>query len=350
MPYLLELDAVSCITAERRFFENVSLKLEPGVVLCIVGASGQGKSMLCRVAAGLSLPTSGTVRLLGRETKSCSYTETKRLRQKIGYVFQRSALITNMTVEDNIALPLLYHTTLTKGEIHHKVHDILDSMEITDAARMRPADLPEVATQRANIARSLVLEPSILFIDEPHEDTGFGRRIQRFIKPLLKRVTEERGTGVFMASRDVHFAYRTADRIGFMEDGILVEEGTVEELSLSRQSTRVGFLSELTSHISRMRAEEEARKGNLSLSQSGMEEATRLKPVTRFGVRIDNEGNPVIPPAIGKVDLRNAQNADDAPDKKEEKTASIDQSEIPDVDLKSPGENDPAAENEQTEE
>jgi len=322
-PYLLELDSVSYMTHERRFFESVTLRLESGNILCIVGPSGQGKSMLCSVAAGLVIPTSGTVKLLGRDTASCSYAETQRLRRRIGFVFQRSALLANMTIEENISLPLLYHTQLTQTEIGRKVSEMLESMELEETAAERPAGLPEMAVQRANIARALIMEPEIIFLDEPLEDTGFGRRVHRIIKPLLKKLAREKNVGVFIVSRDVHFAYRTADRIGFMEDGVLVEEGTVEEMSLSRQSTRVGFLRELTSHISRMRMEEAMRKGS-------------------SGISLD-AGSPAGAPAADEFedDGGTAENVrDDA--RKEPKTTAFDVNEVPDISIDPPGDDGPS--------
>jgi len=240
--YVVELDAASCITPGRRFFENITLKLEPGKILCVVGASGGGKSALCGVAAGLSLPTSGAARLLGRDTASCIYADTQKLRMRIGYVFQRSALIANMTIAENVALPLLYHTSLAREEIEKKIAGLLDVLEIRDIADARPAGLPEVTVQRANLARALALDPEVLFFDEPIEDTGFGRHIKKILKPFLKNLAKEKNVGIFMVSRDPHFAYRTADRIGFMEDGVLVEEGTVEEIKIPEKTSRIGLL------------------------------------------------------------------------------------------------------------
>ncbi|MBL8028371.1 MAG: ATP-binding cassette domain-containing protein, partial [Fibrobacteres bacterium] len=152
---------------DRPILENVSFTIRSGETFVIVGQCGFGKSTLLKLCCGLLKPCSGSVILRGRDTKLVSHEELHKMRLDIGYVFQNSALISNMPVGANIALPLRYHTDFSPAKIASVVKSRLELLELTGIEMAMPSSLSMGLMKRAAVARALALMPSLMLYDEP---------------------------------------------------------------------------------------------------------------------------------------------------------------------------------------
>jgi putative ABC transport system ATP-binding protein len=219
---LIELDAVKKTYPqggrEVRALDGLSLRLEPGALTAVVGPSGSGKSTLLHLAAGLDLPTSGTVKIDGRATGSMSDDELTRLRRtQIGLVFQFFNLIPTLRVVENVSLPLLL-AGARQGEVRPRVQALLERLGLGERGERFPEELSGGEMQRVAVARALVIEPSVLLADEPTGNldsaTGAG------VLELLRAVAERDGRTVVMVTHDEHAA-AAAHRTVRLRDGRL---------------------------------------------------------------------------------------------------------------------------------
>ena len=150
-----------------KILDKVNLSLEKGDMLCISGKSGEGKSSLLRVIAGLEKAQSGEISLFGEPIKQGDWTALSMAQKGIGFVFQNNALISDLTVKDNIAVPLRYHNMGTEEEIEQKVDRALLLMLARSFANDYPYSLSLGIRKRVAIARSWALDAKILLLDEP---------------------------------------------------------------------------------------------------------------------------------------------------------------------------------------
>jgi putative ABC transport system ATP-binding protein len=200
---------------------GVSLAIEPGKLTAVMGPSGSGKSTLMHLLAALDEPTEGHVAIAGKRLGELGDTAiTKLRREHIGFIFQFFNLLPMLTAEENIALPL----TLARAKPEDGFFDdLLGKVGLQDRRRHRPAELSGGQQQRVAIARALVSRPSVVFADEP---TGnLDSRTGGEILELLRGSVEDYGQTLVMVTHDQRAA-ATADRILFIEDGLIVKEET----------------------------------------------------------------------------------------------------------------------------
>jgi putative ABC transport system ATP-binding protein len=211
---LIEFDAVRKTYPqggrEVRALDGLTLRLEPGALTAVVGPSGSGKSTLLHLAAGLDLPTSGTVTIEGRATASMSDDELTLLRrQRIGLVFQFFNLIPTLRAAENVALPLLL-AGARQGDVRARVQALLERLGLGDRGERFPDELSGGEMQRVAIARALVIEPAVLLADEPtgNLDSATGQGVLE----LLREVAAGEGRTVVMVTHDERaaaFGHRT---------------------------------------------------------------------------------------------------------------------------------------------
>lgn len=214
----VRLDAVTKIygSGEQRVtaLREVGVDLAIGTFTAVMGPSGSGKSTFLHCAAGLDRPTSGSVRLGDTELSTLSDNElTVVRRDRIGFVFQAYNLLSSLTVEDNVSLPLrLAGREIDAGWIAR----VAGSVGLGDHLQRRPAQLSGGQQQRVAIARALVTQPDAVFADEPTGalDTRTGRQVLE----LLRRVVDDSGQTVVMVTHDP-VAASFADRVLFLADG-----------------------------------------------------------------------------------------------------------------------------------
>ena len=198
---------------------GVSLSVEPGELVAVMGPSGSGKSTLMHLLAALDTPTSGTVTIAGQDVGSLSDRDVTLLRRKhIGFVFQFFNLLPMLSAEENVALPLSIAGEKPDSAFFEQ---LLERVGLTDRRKHRPSELSGGQQQRVAIARALVSQPTVVFADEPtgNLDSQTGAEILA----LLQLSAKEHGQTMVMVTHDAHAA-EIADRVLFLADGQIVEE------------------------------------------------------------------------------------------------------------------------------
>ena len=200
---------------------GVSLSIEPGEYVAIVGPSGSGKSTLMHLLGGLDRPTSGQLLLGGRDVSALSAADLARLRnQVIGFVFQSFHLLSRTSARDNVGLPLIYRG-VRRAERRRRAEEMLARVGLSHRLHHRPNQLSGGEQQRVAIARALVTEPSVLLADEP---TGnLDSRSGEAVLALLEELNAERGVALAVVTHDASVAARARRRIA-MRDGLVVAD------------------------------------------------------------------------------------------------------------------------------
>jgi len=196
--------------------DGVNLSMEKGDVLCISGKSGEGKSSLLRVIAGLEKPTSGEISLFGEPVEQNEWNALSMAQKGIGFVFQNNALISDLTVRDNIAVPLRYHKIGTEEEIDQKVERALLLMLASGFANDYPYSLSLGMKKRVAVARSWALDAKILLLDEP--TAGLDRNSRIGFLSLMDNLRELYKTTIIMVTSDLNVAKDLNSKISFLID------------------------------------------------------------------------------------------------------------------------------------
>ena len=182
-----------------------------------------------KLFSGLFPPTQGRVEIEGINLATASKAALQAMQIKMGFIFQEAALISNMSIYDNIALPLRYHTGLKEAEIQAQVAEKMALFEVDrQYDRSIPAQLSLGMRKRAALARALVLEPQLLFLDEP--GTGLGGEAEYLVFKVLKEYHRRTRASLLMVTSEKHSAFTLADRIGLLENGRMVAEGSAQEM------------------------------------------------------------------------------------------------------------------------
>jgi putative ABC transport system ATP-binding protein len=206
-----------------RAVDDVSLGVEAGEFLALLGSSGSGKSTLLNLIAGLDRPTAGAILAQGRNLGQMDSQELARHRsQTIGMVFQAFNLLPRMTLEENVELPLRL-AEVDRGERADRVRQAIERVGLSQRRGHRPSELSGGEQQRTSLARALVNRPKILLADEPtgNLDSVTGEEIMR----LISEINKGTGTTVVMVTHERALAERFADRIVFLADGKLLSDG-----------------------------------------------------------------------------------------------------------------------------
>jgi len=209
-----------------RAVDGITLQVEKGEFVALLGSSGSGKSTLLNLIAGLDRPTSGAIVVNGRDLAKMNSEQLARYRREaVGMVFQSFNLIPTMTIAENVELPMRF-AEVDRRERTSRVEDALKRVGLGERMRHRPVELSGGEQQRAAIARALVLRPSLLLADEP---TGnLDSRTGQEIMALVKELNETLGATVIMVTHERALADRYATRHLHLADGKLVE--SVEEV------------------------------------------------------------------------------------------------------------------------
>ncbi|WP_030680605.1 ABC transporter ATP-binding protein [Streptomyces cellulosae] len=201
-----------------RALDDVSLTVERGTFLAVMGPSGSGKSTLMHCAAGLDSPTSGSIRIDGQEIGGLNETRRTELRrERVGFVFQAYNLIPSLSIEDNITLPL---RMAGRAPDHDWLRTLVQRVGLADRLTHRPAELSGGQQQRAAVVRALVARPAVVFADEP---TGaLDLRSAQEVLDLLRDLVGDLHQTVVMVTHDPAAAAR-AHRVLVMADGRVVD-------------------------------------------------------------------------------------------------------------------------------
>ncbi len=213
----------------KRVFADINVGVRPGEVLAIVGGSGCGKSTLMRQLALLQTPTSGSVTVFGATLTDMEDGRAGALRSRLGVMFQNGALFGDLTVLENVSLPLQEHTDLSLPLIEQvaMLKIALAGLE-PEAAALYPSQLSGGMRKRVAVARGIALDPAILFLDEP--SSGLDPISADAMDELVLQLKETLGLAVVLVTHDMDSLWRVADRILLLSDGRVAAEGAIHEL------------------------------------------------------------------------------------------------------------------------
>ncbi|MCJ1713609.1 methionine ABC transporter ATP-binding protein [Curtobacterium sp. VKM Ac-2922] len=207
--------------------EDVSLDVEQGEVLGVIGYSGAGKSTLVRLVNALELPTSGTVTVAGQELTAIPERDRRQARRRIGMVFQQFNLFRSRTIAGNVAYPLKV-AGVAKDERDRRVAELLDFVGLLDRAYAYPEQLSGGQKQRVGIARALASNPELLLADEA--TSALDPETTSEVLSLLRRVNRELGVTIIVITHEMDAVRQIADRVAVMEQGRVVEVGDVYDV------------------------------------------------------------------------------------------------------------------------
>lgn len=225
---IIELDHVSATLDDYTKLEDLNLTVGKGEYVALVGPNGSGKGLVLEVIGGFEVPTEGTVRVLGKEWASMDLPAQEALRQRIGCVFQKPGLMVNMTVFNNLVLPLRYHTALDEAAIRAKVQGMLEEFGIERFADRFPAQLSLGDARLAAMARALILDQDVLLIDQPV--VGLDAEAIDRLGVIFNNFRERTNLTILMGVNVPVWLLEEVDRVGVMREGRIVQMGTLKEV------------------------------------------------------------------------------------------------------------------------
>jgi len=216
----------------QKVLNGISLTMNRGETLAVLGRSGTGKSVLLRLIIGLEKPDSGLILIQGQDIAGLSLDQLGEIRMKMGFLFQHAALYDSLTVEQNVAFPLVHHKKeMPKSERSDRVKQLLAEVGMEGDLAKMPSDISGGMQKRVGLARALALEPDILLLDEP--TAGLDPISSAEINDLVLRLQAEHHMASIVVTHDLHSAKTIADRLALLNDGDVVIEGSFEELQKS---------------------------------------------------------------------------------------------------------------------
>lgn len=213
---------------ERTVLDGISLDIYRGETMVILGGSGSGKTTLLRHLEGLERPAEGGVTVKGVDLASASRATLTALRRSMGVSFQSAAMFNSMTVGDNVALPLLEHSTLAESTIEVMVRIKLQQVGLTHVENLYPTQLSGGMRKRASLARALALDPEILFFDEP--SAGLDPVIAAGLDDLILSLKSAYPITIVVVTHELASAFLIADRMCMINEGKILAVGTVDEI------------------------------------------------------------------------------------------------------------------------
>ncbi len=231
---LIKVEGLHKRFGENEVLKGIDLSVSKGEVVAIIGPSGCGKSTFLRSMNLLEVPTSGKIYFEGEDITDPK-ADLDTIRQKIGMVFQWFHLFPNYSVIDNITLAPVKLKKMTKDEAQAKARELLERVGLPDKADAYPSSLSGGQKQRMAIARSLAMNPDVMLFDEP--TSALDPEMVGEVLSVMKELADE-GMTMLVVTHEMGFAREVADRVLFIYDGVIYEEGTPEELLLNPKNKR----------------------------------------------------------------------------------------------------------------
>ena len=217
---------------DRLIFDDVSIDVKCGHITAIMGPSGSGKTTMLRLIGGLVAPDMGKVLVDGKNIHCLKYKELSEMRNKMGLLFQNSALFTNLSVFDNVAFPLREHTNLNDNLLRSIVLMKLEAVGLRGASHLMPAELSGGMARRVALARALALDPNLIMYDEPF--TGQDPISKGVLVRLIKKLNQLLKTTTIIVSHDVEETCSIADYIYLIAGGKVISHGTPFDMRNSK--------------------------------------------------------------------------------------------------------------------
>jgi phospholipid/cholesterol/gamma-HCH transport system ATP-binding protein len=238
---VVELRDVVMQFEEKKVLDGLSLKVHPQDRLVIMGQSGSGKSTILRLILGILQPNSGSVFFKQFEITRLPRRKLQQVRQKIGMVYQYSALLSSRTVRDNVALPLEELTDKSREEIDKIVDEKLDLVGMKDSKDRLPSELSGGMRKRVSLARALVMDPELILFDEPV--AGLDPVIASVIDELIISLSEKSKVTSIIVTHEMGSAFRIGTRMAMLYQGKIIEDAPPEQFKQSTNPVVAQFLS-----------------------------------------------------------------------------------------------------------
>lgn len=224
---VIKLRDVSKSFGDTHVLSSVTLDVERGSTVALLGASGSGKSVTLKTINGLIRPDGGDIDVLGFTVSEMTEQELVPLRRRVSYLFQGGALFDSMNVFDNVAFPLREHRDLEPEALHDRVIELLSMVRLENAESLQPSELSGGMRKRVAVARALALEPEIMLYDEP--TTGLDPVTSEAIARLIIDLGQSPSVTSVVVTHDLPLVSRVAERVVFLHDGKFVFSGTVAQ-------------------------------------------------------------------------------------------------------------------------
>ena len=243
---MIRVHHLSIKFGELEVLKDINMEIEEGEVVCIIGPSGSGKSTFLRCINQLEIPSGGTVRYNGENLLDRAY-DIRKFREEVGMVFQRFNLFPLKTVVENVMLAPVLTKHKDKKAAREKALELLDKVGLKEKADVYPSTLSGGQQQRVAIARALAMEPKALLFDEP--TSALDPELVGDVLEVMKSLAKE-GMTMIVVTHEMGFARDVADRVIFMADGYIVEEGKPEEIFTAPKEARTkSFLARVLPDI-----------------------------------------------------------------------------------------------------
>jgi phospholipid/cholesterol/gamma-HCH transport system ATP-binding protein len=225
---VIEVEELVTHYGARKILDGVSMNVTEGEIMVIMGGSGSGKSTLLRYMMALEHQTSGSIRLLDKDIDKLSQQEMFELRKKVGVAFQGGALFSSMTVGENIMLPLYEHAELDMLTMEIMARMKLEVVDLAGFEDLMPAELSGGMIKRAAFARAVIMDPKLLFCDEP--SAGLDPVVASALDDLILKLRDALQMTVVVVTHELESVFKIADRVTVLDRGHILFIGTVDEL------------------------------------------------------------------------------------------------------------------------
>jgi len=239
---MIEITDLHKSFGENKVLDGVSFNVDEAENMIVFGRSGTGKSVLLKCMIRLLEPNSGNIKIQGKDVLKLNLKELNELRKNIGFLFQGAALYDSMSVRENLEFPLLRNFIIDRKEIDERVHFVLEAVSLLEAIDKMPSELSGGMRKRIGLARSIITKPKLMFYDEP--TTGLDPITSKEISVLIIDLQRSLKMTSVVVTHDLLCAKIIADRAIVIDDGKIVKEGSIEELTTSEDKLLKNFFSD----------------------------------------------------------------------------------------------------------
>jgi phospholipid/cholesterol/gamma-HCH transport system ATP-binding protein len=238
---VLQIEDVQLSFGDKKVLSGVGFGVDAGERLAVLGASGSGKSTILRIVLGVLRPKAGRVKFKGDDLLQMRRPQLNRARQKIGMVYQYSALLSSLSVRENLALPLEELTDRSREEIDRVVEEKLGLVDMAEAIDKMPGELSGGMKKRIAFARALVLEPELILYDEP--GAGLDPVLGTVIDELIVSLSEKTGAASVIVTHEMESAFKIATRMAMLHEGRIIADDTPDAFRESDDPVVAQFIA-----------------------------------------------------------------------------------------------------------
>ncbi|MCS7012388.1 MAG: ABC transporter ATP-binding protein [Chloroherpetonaceae bacterium] len=243
---MIEIKNLKKAFRNKRVLQGVTLDIQTGETMVIIGRSGCGKSVLLKHIVGLLMPDDGEVRVDGKVISQLSKAELYKLRLRFGFLFQGAALFDSMTVGENVGIALRENTSLSEKEIRKIVAEKLEMVGLPNIEHLKPAELSGGMRKRVGLARALATNPEYIFYDEP--TTGLDPIMSDSIDTLIQTLAKTLRVTSVVVTHDMQSVYKVADRVAMMHEGKIYFLGSPSDLAATQDPIIRNFVDRNSYH------------------------------------------------------------------------------------------------------